>query len=89
MPILDASVLADSAVQLLATDRGPVHLSGPQGQFVVMRLDDYEAMLGFVDDDEAENIAAIKRGLADAEAGRVTPLKVAFDELRAEYGVQR
>ena len=29
--------------------------------------------------------ASLKRGLADEEAGRVTPAKQVFDELRARY----
>lgn len=34
-------------------------------------------------DQVAEDTAAIKRGIADADAGRVTPVTQAFDEVRA------
>ena len=46
-------------------------LAGHNGDIVVMRPDIYQAMLGLSDEDEAETVASVHRGLADLKAGRV------------------
>jgi hypothetical protein len=65
---------------------GPLEISGQQGKYVVMRLDVYDAMLGISDDDEAETLAAIRRGIADVDAGRTLSVSEVFDRLDARYG---
>ena len=38
-------------------------------------------------EERLEAVAGIRRGLADAEAGRVEPLESAFDEIRASLNM--
>lgn len=66
---------------LLQQHGGPLAVCGTQGDYVVMRSDVYVAMLGLASDEEAETLAAVRRGLADVEAGRVRELDEVFDEL--------
>ena len=66
---------------VLAQHGGPIMVPGRASQYVIMRPDVYSAMLGLVDDDEAETLASVRRGIADLEAGRVQELDEAFDEL--------
>ncbi len=79
--------LGPDADALLAQHGGPITLPGPRGDFVIMRTEVYEAMLGLAADDEAETLASIRRGIADLDAGRVQDLDEAFDELDRRYGV--
>jgi len=53
---------------------GPLVVAGEHGEYVVMRSDVYVAMLGIGNDDEAETLASVRRGLADMEAGRTESL---------------
>ncbi len=73
--------LSPEAEALIALHGGPVTVPGAKGDYVVMRPDVYAAMLGLSDDDEAETLAAVRRGLDDLAAGRTQDLEDAFDEL--------
>lgn len=64
---------------------GPLQIAGQQGKYVVMRLDVYDAMLGISDDEEAETLASVRRGLADVAAGRTHDADEAFDRLESRY----
>ena len=66
---------------LLRQSGGPISVIGQSGEYVMMRSDFYAAMLGVSDDQDAETLASIRRGLADLEAGRTLDLDVVFDEL--------
>lgn len=66
---------------LLQQHGGPITLSGQQGEYVVMRTDVYDAMLGIVAGDEAETLASVRRGLADMEAGRMRDLDDVFGDV--------
>jgi hypothetical protein len=68
---------------LLLQHNGPVAISGQRGDYVLMRSDVYLAMLGLGDNDEAETLASVQRGLADVDAGRTQDLDKAFSELDA------
>jgi PHD/YefM family antitoxin component YafN of YafNO toxin-antitoxin module len=72
--------------ELLGQHGGPLVVPGQRGQYVMMRPDVYAAMLGMGDDEEAETLASVRRGLADLEAGRTQDLDEAFDELDARDG---
>ena len=52
---------------------------------VVMDPDSYEKFL--IEKDRNETVAAIRRGLADVEAGRVTDAEVFFEEFERKYGI--
>jgi hypothetical protein len=69
---------------LLQNHGGPLAIAGERGQYVVMRSDIYDAMLGLSNSDEAETLASVRRGLADMNAGRTQTLDEAFDELDAD-----
>lgn len=69
---------------LLQQHGGPLIVPGRQGEYVVMRTDVYDAMLGLSDSDEAETLASIRRGLADMEAGRVRDLDDVFKDLESD-----
>lgn len=64
---------------------GPLQIVGSQGEYVVMRLDVYDAMLGISDDEEAQTLASVRRGLADVDAGRTHDADEAFDKLQSRY----
>ena len=64
---------------------GPLQIAGQQGEYVVMRLDVYDAMLGISDDEEAETLASVRCGLADVAAGRTHDAGEAFDRLESRY----
>jgi hypothetical protein len=70
---------------LLQRSGGPLEIAGQQGKYVVMRVDVYDAMLGLSDDEEAETLAAVRRGLADVDSGRTHDLNEAFDRLDSRY----
>ena len=70
---------------LLHQHGGPLTLPGRKGDYVVMRSDIYAAMLGLGDDDEAETLASIRRGIADVEAGRTRDLDDVFRDLESRY----
>jgi predicted transcriptional regulator len=73
--------IAPETEALLQCHGGPLAVSGERGEYVLMRSDIYEAMLGLSDNEEAETLASIRRGLADMEAGRMQDLDEVFDEL--------
>jgi len=50
-----------------------------------MRLDVYDAMLGISDDEEAQTLASVRRGLADVDVGRTHDADEAFDKLQSRY----
>jgi hypothetical protein len=77
--------IAPETEVLLQQHGGPLAVSGQQGEYVMMRSDVYVAMLGLSEDDEAETLASVKRGLADLEAGRTYDLDDAFKSLDARY----
>ena len=64
---------------------GPLQIDGSQGKYVVMRLDVYDAMLDISDEEEAETLASVRRGLADVAAGHTHDAQAAFDKLQARY----
>ena len=64
---------------------GPLQIAGLQGEYVVMRLDVYDAMLGISDDEEAQTLASVRRGLADVDVGRTHDADEAFDKLQSRY----
>jgi len=57
---------------------------GMVGMFLVS-LVNYQKLLDRID--ELEALEGIKRGLADVEAGRVTPLKEFENEFRSKHGL--
>jgi hypothetical protein len=67
---------------LLGEHGGPLSIAGSQGEYVVMRNDVYQSMLGLNDD---ETVAAVRRGLVDLDAGRTQSLDEAMKELRARH----
>jgi predicted transcriptional regulator len=70
---------------LLQQHGGPLAISGQQGEYVMMRSDIYQAMLGLGEDEEAETLASVRRGLADLEAGRTFELDDVFSDLDARH----
>ena len=75
--------IAPETEAVLQQHGGPLAICGQQGEYVLMRSDVYVAMLGMSDDDEAETLASVRRGLADLEAGRTQDIDEAFDDLDA------
>ena len=79
--------LTPEATSLLASHGGPLVLPGAHGDIVVMRSDVYAAMLGISDDDVAETLTSLRRGIADMESGRIQDLDEAMDELDRRHGL--
>jgi len=75
--------IAPETEALLQQHGGPLAVFGQQGEYVMMRSDVYVAMLGLGENDEAETLASVQRGLADLDAGRIQDLDEAFNELDA------
>lgn len=71
----------------LQSNGGPLAVTGQQGEYIVMRLDVYNAMLGIGVDDEAETLASVRRGLADVDAGRTKTVNQVFDRLESRYAI--
>ena len=71
--------------QALQQSGGPLQIAGEQGKYVVMRLDVYDAMLGISDDEEAQTLASVRRGLAEVDTGRTHDANEAFDRLQSRY----
>jgi hypothetical protein len=69
-----------------ASHGGPVSVLGQHGKYVVMNADVYGGVLDASPEEFSDSVAAIKRSLAQAAAGKVRDLNVAFDELDARYG---
>lgn len=44
-----------------------------------MRSDVYNAMLGLDDDDEAETLTSVRRGIEDMKAARTNDIDIVFD----------
>ena len=81
-----SSPLTSAIENLLAQHGGPLSINGTHGDYVVMRSDVYERMLGLGEAEEAETLAAVKRGLADLDAGRTVSLDEAMKQLRSRRG---
>jgi prevent-host-death family protein len=58
-----------------------------KAEIVVQDAGSYQKLLDHID--ELEALEGIKRGLADIEAGRVTPLKAFEKKFRRRHGIQR
>ena len=78
--------IAPETEALLQQHGGPLAVCGQQGEYVMMRSDVYLAMLGLGEEDEAETLASVRRGLADMDAGRTQDLDEAFNELDSRHG---
>jgi hypothetical protein len=81
-----SSPLTPAVENLLAQFGGPLSINGAHGDYVVMRSDVYEQMLGLTKENEAETLAAVNRGLSDLDAGRTVSLEEAMKELRSRHG---
>jgi len=65
---------------------GPVSVTGAHGHYVVMDADVYSGQMAQATAAEyADSIAAIKRSLAQAEAGQLEDAELFFDELERTY----
>jgi PHD/YefM family antitoxin component YafN of YafNO toxin-antitoxin module len=62
------------------------YAEGPS--YVVMSKETYRRMMGIETEKELrESLAAIERGLADIDAGRVRPLDEFLTEFKARHGI--
>jgi len=77
-----SSPLTPAIETVLGQHGGPLSIVGSQGEYVVMRSDVYQSMLGMNDN---ETLAAIRRGLDDLDADRTQLLSEAMQELRARH----
>lgn len=73
--------LPSSTEKFLQSHNGPLTVAGQKGSYVLMRAEVYDAMLGICEQEEAETLASVQRGLADMQAGRTKDVDVLFDEL--------
>jgi prevent-host-death family protein len=58
-----------------------------KAEVVVQDAASYQRLLNYIDDMEA--LEGIKRGLADVEAGRVTPVEKFEKDFRKRHGIPR
>src|ERR1017187_2485897 len=69
-----------------APRNGSIRLNACSGQMLDVSLD-INKDIGYID--EAEPLEGIKRGLADVDAGRVTPLEKFEKDFRKKHGIPR
>jgi len=67
--------------QFLQSHDGPMTVVGQQGKYVLMREEVFDAMLGVGENENAETLASVMRGIADLAAGRTHDVDEAFDQL--------
>jgi len=79
------SLSPETEAAVLAHQGHPITASGAQGLYVVLRSEVYDAMLGLTSDEESETLAAIRRGIAQLDAGQSRPASEFFEELRRKY----
>lgn len=73
---------------VLAQHGGPVTVPGSQQEYVVMTMQAYRDLLGIGTEEEYQaSLAALRRSLADVEAGRTTDADEFFDEFERRYKV--
>ena len=58
-----------------------------KAEVVVQDAASYQKLLNYIDD--METLEGIKRGLADVEAGRVTPVEKFEKDFRKRHGIPR
>ena len=58
-----------------------------KAEVVVQDAASYQRLLNYIDD--METLEGIKRGLADVEAGRVTPVEKFEKDFRKRHGIPR
>jgi len=81
----DHHLTPEHEAAIAAGQGGPVYFNGSQGAYVVMSSDVYDAMLGLGDESTAANLAAVRQGIADVEAGLTQEADEFFDELKRRY----
>lgn len=79
------SPLAPETEEAVQANGGPIAIDGQRDEYVVMTMRVFDAMLGIGDDEEAETLASVQRGIADLAAGRSHDVGEAFDTLKARY----
>jgi prevent-host-death family protein len=73
-------------VKRMKKSRRPVVLTVKgKAEIVIQDADSYQTLLDRMDD--LESVAAIRRGLKDAEAGRVMPLDEVVRRIRKRHGL--
>ncbi len=82
---METQPITPETERALQQSGGPLEITGEQGKYVVMRLDVYDAMLGISDDEEAQTLASVRRGLAEVDAGRTHDANEALDHLQSRY----
>ena len=71
-------------------DGGPVEVEGDELSCVLMSVDVYRSLIGDLpgnDQDYAECVDGIRRGLASIERGEGIPLDNAFDSIRKQHDI--
>lgn len=72
--------------QFLQSHDGPMTVVGQQGKYVLMRAEVFDAMLGVSENEDAETLASVMRGIGDLEAGRTHDVDEAFEKLDNRHG---
>lgn len=83
------NALTPAIEEILQSHDGPLTVAGQAGEYVVMRIDVYDAMLGISKSDEADTLASVLRGIADTQAGRTHRLEEVFDSLEARHANEK
>jgi hypothetical protein len=83
--LADNHLTPEHEAAVAAGQGAPVFFDGSNGQYVVMRTDVYDAMLGLGDDELAATLAAVRRGIADVAGGRTQDAEEFFEELARKY----
>jgi PHD/YefM family antitoxin component YafN of YafNO toxin-antitoxin module len=79
--------LSEEVAEALKAAKGrpiAVDVPGFDHRFVVIDQAEYDAAMAELD--LQKNVALIREGIADVEAGRVQPLEEAMDDIRRELG---
>ena len=77
--------MAPQTEDAVQSNGGSLEVDGQQGKYVVMTMHVYDAMLGISDNEEAETLASVRRGIVDVAAGRAQEASAAFNKLEGRY----
>lgn len=82
--------LTDEQQLAVKSHQGCVPVEGPEGKYVLMRMELYREMLGIGSEDELEDsLQSIRRGWDDLQAGRTRPFREFLDEIGRKYETSR
>lgn len=83
--IMNTPSISPGTEQCVQAQTGPLTVDGQHGSYVLMSREVYDAMLGISEQEDAETLASVLRGIRDLEEGRTHDVDQAFNELDSRH----